>query len=150
VVLFHFFSWALAVVGLVTLLWPLNVPLLALAYKVRQGGKKIDMEPREFWGRSLFGALGLAVLFLLLLGLAYVLVEGAELPAPQVLFFLLLLYLPVAAFYLFWMYALEDFLQGFSVFALYVLLPTLPILLAGRFTGLWRVVRGLIPWIIPS
>jgi hypothetical protein len=47
------------------------------------------------------------------------------------------------------MYALEDLVQGLGVFALYVLLPLLPLLLLGRFTGLWNFVRRTVPWILP-
>jgi hypothetical protein len=149
VTLYGFFSWSLAVITVVTLLWPLNVPLLALAYKVRQGGQKIDMEPREFWTRSLAAALGLAVLTLILLGVAYLLVVGAELPAGQIHLVLFMLYVPAAVAYVFWMYALEDLVQGLGVFALYILLPLLPLLLLGRFTGLWNFVRRTVPWILP-
>src|SRR5205823_569603 len=123
----------------VTLLWPLNVPLLALAYRVRQGGQKIDMEPKEFWMRSLFAALGLAVLTLLLLGLTYTLRVGAELPPGQTHLILFMIYLPAAVSYVSWMYALEDLFQGLSVFALYVLLPVLPLVVLGRITGLWNL-----------
>jgi hypothetical protein len=149
VAFYGFFSWCLTVLAVVTLVWPLNIPLIALAYKVRQGGQKIDMEAREFWTRSTFAALGLAVLSLVALGLTYLLVVGAELPRGQMHLVLLLAYLPVAVWFVFWIYALEDLLQGLSVFSLYILLPLLPLLLIGRLTPLWSIVRQAAPWLLP-
>ena len=58
--LFAFVSWFVAVVCLVTLAWPLNVPLLAFAYKVRRGSQPLDMEGVELWTRSALGSVGLA------------------------------------------------------------------------------------------
>src|SRR5262245_32900724 len=111
VTFYGFFSWCLTVLAVVTLVWPLNIPLMALAYKVRQGGQKIDMEDREFWTRSTFAALGLTALSLVTLGIAYLLIAGAELPAGQMHLVLLLAYLPLAVWFLFWIYAMEDLLQ---------------------------------------
>jgi hypothetical protein len=149
VAFYGFFSWCLTVLAVVTLVWPLNIPLLALAYKVRQGGQKVDMEPREFWTRSTFAALGLTFLSLVFLGITYLLVAGAELPAGQMHLVLLLAYLPLAVWFLFWIYALEDLLQGLSVLSLYVLLPLVPLLVVGRITPLWRFVRQAAPWLLP-
>jgi hypothetical protein len=151
VTFYGLFSWCLTVLAVVTLAWPLNIPLIALAYKVRQSGQKIDMEDREFWTRSTFAALGLAVLTLVTLGLTYLLVEGAELKqmAGQVHLVLLLAYLPLAVWFVFWIYALEDMLQGLSLFSLYVLLPLVPLLVVGRFTPLWAFVRRIAPWLLP-
>jgi len=125
-------------VATVTLVWPLNIPLVALAYKVRHGSAPIPLEPASFWLRSTFAALGLCGLSLVLVGLVYALVRRAGMP-PEILDLILLMaYVPAAAWFFFWMFALEDMFQGLSVFLLYILLPALPVLLAGRFTGLWH------------
>jgi len=150
VVLYSLFSWSLVVITAVTLVWPLNVPLLALACKVRQGRQPIDMEPKEFWTRSTFGALGLAGFTLVLLGLVYVLVVSAELPRHIVHLVLFMAYLPVGVWYLFWIYALEDLLQGLSVFMLYFLLPLLPLLVAGRVFRVANLLERLAPWLLPA
>jgi hypothetical protein len=147
--LYGFFSWSLAVVLLVTLAWPPNILLLALAYKIALGGQKIDMEPREFWTRSAVAALGLAFLSLVLLGLVYYLVGLTELQAGIVHLVLFMAYLPLAVWFVFWMYALEDLLQGLSVFSLYILLPVLPLLAVGRLVGLWQRLRDFTPWLLP-
>src|SRR5262249_34903928 len=149
VVLYAIFSWSLIVIVAVTLLWPLNVFLMALAFKVRHGQEKIDMEPREFWWRMTFAALGLAALTLVLLGLAYGLIAGAELPRHIIHLVLFMVYLPAGVWFLHWVLAFDDVLQALSVFLLYFLLPLLPLLLAGRLFRLMRVVENWTPWLLP-
>jgi hypothetical protein len=146
--IFGLVSWSLAVVVSVTLLWPLNILLLALAYRVRQSGKKGGLRGSELWWRSSLAATSLALLSAVLLGLTYSLVELAELRAGPVQLALLVAYLPAAVGLVFWMLALEDMLQGLSVFLLYILLPGLPLLLAGRITGLWEWLRRSAPWLL--
>ena len=147
--LFVFASWCLVTVAIVTLSWPANLPLIALAYKVRHGSKPIDMESREFWIRSTLASLGLAGMTLVMLGLAYVLVVQAELPSGQIHLVLLLAYAPAAVGYIFWVYALEDMVQALGVFLLYVLLPGFPLLLIGRFAGWWDKLRQTGSWLLP-
>lgn len=147
--IFGFASWCLTIIAIVTLLVPLNVPLMALAYKIRQGGAKIDMESGEFWWRTLFASLGLAGATLVMLGLAFSFVNLLELRAGLIHLPLFMVYLPAAAFLVFWIYALDDLFQGLSVFALYVLLPTVPVVLAGRFFKLWPWLRDNAPWLLP-
>jgi hypothetical protein len=147
--LFAFVSWCLVTVVAVTLFWPVNIPLMALAYKVRHGGKPIDMDGREFWIRCTLAALGLTGMTLLTLGLVYVLVRRAELPAGAIHLTLLLAYLPAAVGFVFWVFGLEDMVQAVGVFLLYILLPGFPLLLLGRFAGWWEMLRQSRPWLLP-
>jgi hypothetical protein len=147
---FGLVAWILVILVAVTVIWPLNVPLLALACKVRQGTQPLGYEPREFWLRCTFGALGLAVLTLLLLGLTYGLIEEAELkPAAGVVHLVLLLIYVVAAIaYLFWMLALEDMLEALSVFLLYVFLPGVPLFLVGWLVGAGGWISDNAHWML--
>ncbi len=147
--LFGFVSWSLVTLLAVTLIFPPNVLLLALAYKVRQGRKPIDMEGREFWIRCILGSLGLAGCSLVLVGLSYALTRVMQMHG-AIQLILLIAYLPAAVGYLFWVLALEDMVQALSLFLLYILLPGLPLLLVGRFTGLWEAVRQSAPWLLYS
>jgi hypothetical protein len=147
---FAVFSWTLAIVFVVTLLWPLNLPLAALAYKVRQGSAPIDMDGREFWVRCTLASLGMFGMGLVLLGLTYGLIEGAELPREMVEMVMLLVYVPAAAWFLFWVFALEDMLQALSLFLLYILLPGVPLLLIGWLTGAWRRLADAAPWLLAT
>ena len=79
-----------------------------------------------------------------LMGLLYALVEGADFTPPQVQLVLLMAYLPAAVWYLFWMFAMEDMFESLSVFLLYILLSGLPLLLIGRWFGWWDLVFQLI------
>jgi len=146
--LYRFVSWSLTIASVVTLSWPVNIPFLALAYKVRQGRQPIDMEAGEFWWRCSFGALGVAGISLVLLGLNYSLVRMTELPAGPVQLTLLLAYLPAGIGFVLWMMALEDMLQATSVFLLYVLLPGIPLLVVGWMIHLWQTIQQNFGWLL--
>jgi hypothetical protein len=148
VALFKFVSWCLVAITVVTLMWPLNVPLAALAYKVRLGYRPIPLERNALWLRATFAALGLCGMTLVLLGLNYALVAGAELKPEQVQIVLLMLYLPAAVAYLFWIFAMEDMLDALGLFLLYILLPGLPLLLLGRLFGWWNTLGREAPWLL--
>lgn len=148
--LFLFLSWCLTIVVVVTAIWPVNTLLLALAYKVRHGSKPLPIAPGEFWLRCLFGALGLALLTGLFLGMIYFCTLKVEMPIGPVHMVFLMAYLLAGIGYLLWILALEDLVQALSVLFLYIALPGLPLLLVGRFTGLWLALREAAPWLSPT
>ena len=145
--LFAFFRIILLAVIVVTAVWPVNVPLMALAYKVRLGTQPVPLEPGEFWTRAAFAALGLALLSAVTLGLNYVLVVMAGVPAEPVPLVLFLLYLPAAAAYLFWMFALEEPFEALSLCVLYLFLPGIPLLLIDRVFGFWQPLTAAAGWL---
>jgi hypothetical protein len=122
--LFAFFRWVLVITISTTLFWPLTVPLAALAYKVRLGPAPVPMPTSAFWTRSAFAALGLALMALVLAGFDY-LGAASGFPPGVVHFALLLLYAPVAVWFLTVMFALEDPLEGLSVLMIWIFLPGL-------------------------
>jgi hypothetical protein len=148
--LFKAISPFFTVLVTVAVIWPLNVPLLAAAVKVSQGTAKLDYGPRELWTRCTFGALGLALMALLLLGLAYGLIVEAEFKdaAGGIHLVLLLLYVAGGIGFLFWVLALEDFVQALSIFAIYFLLPGVPLFLVGWLFGLWKAIAASAPWLL--
>lgn len=148
--IFNFTSWTLVISAAVTLAWPLNVPVAALAYKLRQGPSKIDMDAEDFWWRSAFAALCLFGLGLVTVGLVYLLVESLGLPGGLTRLVILLAYLPAAVWLVFWTYALEDMLQGLGLFVIYVALPGLPLFWIGRLTGLWDWLAQSAPWLFTT
>lgn len=141
-------NWTVAAACLVTLAWPLNVPLMALAYKVRQGGKPSEMEPREYWTRSTLASVGPAVLGVALLAIDYALVQLAGLPGGATLLVLALLYVPAATGYVTWCWGYDEFVDGLGLFLIYVFLPGLPLLLVGWLTGLWPRLADQAPWLL--
>jgi hypothetical protein len=151
--LFSFAAWMLLTTVLVTIVWPLNIPLLALAIKVRRGQQPIGYEtPAELWWRCTFGSLGLAVLALIAVGLSYGLIVELDLqPArgPVHLVLLLLLFTGGVP-YLFWMLGLEDVIEAAGIYFLYVFLPGLPLFFLGWLLSLGDRVGPLVPWLAPA
>lgn len=152
--LLNFVGWIVITVAAIGILWPLTIPLMALAYKVRLGPQKIPLETNEFWLRSTFAALAVALLTVVFLLLCYALIVGAELSEAKGGVELLLLtgYLPAAVFLVTWMYAMEDLLDGLSQFALFLLLPGLPLFLIGWVFKLGPKIAGwkAVSWLVPG
>ena len=139
-------SLILAIIATIALAWPVNILLAALAYKVRLGNAPMPLEPTPFWLRSTFTGLGLAVLMGLLLGVGYLLTAWAEYPAGPVNLVLLMAFLPAGVWLVFWMYELEDMMQGLSVFTLFLLIPGIPLLLLAELFGKYLVLTR---WLLP-
>ena len=144
---YRFVSWCLVVMSAVMLIFPINILLVALAYKVKLAGKEIDMDAGEFWWRCSFAALGLAGLSLVFVGIDYALIASAEMPAGPVQLVLFLVYVPAAIGYLYWIMGMDDLMNATSVFMIYIVLPGLAILVFGRIAHLWQ---KLPPWMLPS
>jgi hypothetical protein len=146
--LFNFFRLMLAVVITVSLIWPINIPLMALAYRVRQGQTAIPFEKSAFWWRSTFAALGLAGMGLVLVVVDYLLASGAGFPAGPLHLILVMGYLPIAVWFLFVLFALEDMLQALAVLFLYIFLPGLPLLFIDRVLQFWRPLQPALSWLL--
>ena len=144
--LFNFFHWALATTIAVVMLWPVNVPILALAYKVQHGPNPIPMERSEFWTRSTFAALVLAVAGLGCAVVDYLLVTGADLPAGPIHLMVFMAFLPAGAWLLFWMYAMDDLGPAFSLLLIYLCLPGFVLTLL-TWLGLWFPVGLAESWL---
>src|SRR4051794_34903711 len=97
---FEFFRQVLILLIIISLYWPLNVPLAALAFKVRLGTSPIPLEPLALWLRSALAGLGMAVLSVSLMGFDKVLTH-AGLPAGPVHLVMFLVFIPLGAW---WMY----------------------------------------------
>jgi hypothetical protein len=141
--LYDFFAWGLTIIATLTCPWPLTTLLAALAYKVRRGDQPIPMGVGEFWLRSAFAALGLAVLSLVLGGLQWLLVGLVQFPRGPVSVVLVLVYLPAAVVYFFWIFAFDEMLEALGVFLIYMLIPGLPLALVFWLTGLGKRVQEL-------
>jgi hypothetical protein len=122
-----------------TLAWPLNVPLMALAYKVRIGKDPIPMDAGPFWLASMFAALALSLLSLLPVLAGYWL-PGLEFLVLLIYFFF---YFPLAAYLICWIYGLDELLEGVSTLTIYLLFPGFPLFCILWWTGAGRT---LITW----
>jgi hypothetical protein len=119
---FEFFRQVLILLIIISLYFPINVPLAALAYKVRNGAQPIPLGIVSFWVRSLAAAMGMVILSLSLLGVDAVLTTGG-LPAGPVHLVMFMMYLPLGSWWMFTVFALEDAWEGLSTLLLYVFLP---------------------------
>jgi hypothetical protein len=149
---FDVFRWVLIFLITPSLAWPLTIPLAALAYKVRLGLAPIPMDFDVFWLRCTGGSLGLGLMALLLCGLDYAAAVGAGVPAGIVHIVLLMLYLPAATWFVFWIFAFEELLEGFSMLVIFHLIPGLLLALLVWLVGLFDYDLLLIPaewWIVP-
>jgi hypothetical protein len=122
---FDVFRTVLVVVVSVSILVPLNIPLAALAYKVHLGTRPMPMEPAPFWIRATFVALGLAAACVVLMFIDYWLVVFWGLPAGFVHGTMLMLYAAGGVWYMFWVFALDELMEGVSVFVIYLAIPGL-------------------------
>jgi hypothetical protein len=150
--LFTFAAWLLLAVVAVTIVWPLNIPLMALAIKVRRGTQPIGYEPGELWWRCALGSLGLAVLALIVVGLCYGLIVEMELTqaAGPVQLGLLVVYFAAGVPFLFWALGLDDWVEATGIFFLYVFLPGLPLFGLGWLLALGDRVAPMVPWLAPA
>jgi hypothetical protein len=144
---FPLIKWSLAVIVAVTIWWPLNVPLAALAYRVRHGHGELPLETDALWWRSAGASLGLALMSALMLGLNFFLVARAFLPSGPVQLVLFMAYLAAAPAFLFWIFALEDFLEALSLFLIYVLVPGLVLLIVDRLLHFWLPLQAAAAWL---
>lgn len=122
--LFQELRWILIIACSVSLFFPVNVPLAALAYKVQRGAKPLDLDTQAFWVRSAMAALGLTVLSWLVLFLDQYLV-GLDFPADMVHLVLFLVLLPAGIWYFIWIFGVDEAMDGVNIFLIYLALPSL-------------------------
>ena len=140
---YYFLRGTLAWTATVALLWPLNIPLAALAYKIRLGPNKNPLKPKEYWVRSGAVATVVAGITLAALLLDYVLAEEMDFPAGPIHLVVFMAYVPAAVWAIFVFFALEDLMQALSVFVIYIYLPVLVLYLLNEVIGFWQPLVDL-------
>src|SRR5437016_6273467 len=95
-----FFWGAMAWIATVAILWPINVPLIALAYKIQNGARPLSIDRDELWYRSLFGAGVLALLTLAFIFVDYAIIEWTDFPPGPIHLVIFMGYVPAAAYVL--------------------------------------------------
>jgi hypothetical protein len=131
----EFFRQVLILLITISLYFPLNVPLAALACKVRVGSQPVPLPMVSFWLRATLAAAGMAVLSLSLMGLdKFLTVTG--LPRGLVHLVMCFFYVPLGAWWMFKVFAQDDMWEGLSTLLLYVFLPGFVLVVARLLTGL--------------
>ncbi len=133
---YYFLRGTLAWTATVAIIWPLNIPLAALAYKIRLGPNKNPLKPKEYWVRSGAAAFAVAIITLVALGLDYFLAESDFPPGPIHLV-VFMAYVPAAMYALLVFFALEGLMQALSVFVLYIYLPVTVLYLLHLVIRFW-------------
>lgn len=146
---FEFFRQVLILTIIISLYFPLNVPLAALAYKVRNGSQPIALDTVSFWMRSLAAAGGMVVISLSLMGFDAALTSGGLPPGPVHLL-MFVLYVPLSSWWMFTVFALEDIWEGLSTLLLYVFLPGFVLVVGKLIFGSWPPhYLDIHAWIVP-
>jgi hypothetical protein len=136
--LYKFFWGALAWIVTIAVVWPLNVPLIALAYKIQNGAKPIEIEREELWYRSAFGAGMLALMTVGFVLLDYFIIDLTDLPAGPIHLVIFVGYIPAAAYVLTISFAYGDLVEGLGVFVIYLGLPVIVLFIINAVLGIWN------------
>jgi hypothetical protein len=118
----------------ISLYFPLNVPLAALAYRLRLGRKAMPLSRVGLWVRSTLAALGMGVLCISLMGFDRFLVDAELKPGPVHLV-MFLAFVPLGTWWMSRIFALNDMVEGLSTLLLYVFIPGLVLVIVKLTTG---------------
>ncbi len=136
--LYKFFWGALGWIATVACLWPLNIPLIALAYKIQNGPKPIEIEREELWYRSAFGAGMLALMTAAFIFLDYVLIDWTDMPAGPIHLVIFACYVPAAGWLMLISFAYADLFEGVAMLVIYLGLPVFVLFLINAVLGIWN------------
>jgi len=141
--LYKFFWGALAWIATVVVLWPINVPLLALAYKIQNGPKPLAIGRVELWYRSLVGAGLLALMTVGFIFLDYVFIDLTDFPPGPIHLVIFMAYIPAGAYVLLVSFAFAELLEGLGVLVIYIVLPVLVLFLINAISDIWEGPLGV-------
>lgn len=122
----------------IAVIWPFNIPLAALAYKIRQGPNPVGMPKKELWLRSAGCSFVVMLVTLVMVAVDYVLAERVGFPAGVIHVIVFMAYVSAAAGIFMVFFAMEDFFQGLGMFVTYVYLPVLVLFLLNAMIGFWN------------
>jgi len=136
--LYKFFWGALAWIATVAVLWPANVPLLALAYKIQNGAAPLSIARDELWYRSLVGAGLLALVTVGFFFLDYFFIDWTDFPPGPIHLVIFMAYIPAGAYVMLISFAFAELLEGLGVLIIYLGLPLLALFLVNAVLGIWE------------
>jgi hypothetical protein len=142
---YSFLRGSLAWIASWVLLYPLYVPALFYAHRIREGPVPEDDETRmdngEVWTRSFLGALVIWLLTVACLFADLILADWLALPAGIIHMVILIVFFGAAAFLLMQFFAYDDYFFGLSLLSLSLFLPILVLFIANSLVGFWN------PWL---
>ena len=134
---YPFVRGLLAWIVTIACLWPLNVPILAFAFRASCGPKPPAMETSEFWTRATVASLAFGLLTLGFVVIDSLLAHGMGFPAGPVHLLILGSLLPVGMWLCFVMFALDDLGQGMTILVMYLMMPIFVLYPVNALFGLW-------------
>src|SRR5947209_697970 len=118
------FCWAaLAWMTTIAVLWPVNAPMAALAFRIWRETKETDIEGSELWTRAFLASAALAVLVIGFVLLDWLLADMAEFPPGPIHLVIFAGFVALAAWLMQYLFSLEDYFQGLSLVVIYLFLP---------------------------
>jgi hypothetical protein len=135
------FSWAaLAWTATIAVLFPLNAPMAALAFRIWRETKETDIEGGELWTRAFLASGALALIMVGFVLLDWVLADVAEIASGPIHLAVFIGFVALAALVVQYMFSLDDYFQGLSMVIVYLFLPLFALF----------VLNALLGWLNPS
>ncbi len=136
----YLFLWgALAWTVTIAALWPVNVPVANLAYRIWSNNKlPPDTEPQEMWVRSTLATLAIGVSAVVMTVVDNLLVDRAELPAGPVHFVIYASLIGLAAWMMMLFFEIEDFFAALGLVVIYFYLPWFVLYVINWLLGVWN------------
>ena len=146
--LYNFMRSALAWTATIACLWPINIPLLFAAYRIREGrvpeGDDTRVDNEDLWPRCALNALLVALLAAAWIFVDLVAADWLALPPGLVHFVVFPLFIASGAFLLAQFFGYEDPFIGLSILMIYLYLPILVLALLNTLIGFWDPVLGIV------
>ena len=148
--MYEFFWAALAWTVTIAALWPVNIPLAFLAYRIwSKNTPPPDTEWSEIWTRSALVTLVIGLGSVGMVVLDYLLVGWADFPAGPIHLTVYVALVAGAVWMLMLFYEVEDFFEAFSLLIIYVYLPFMVLWALNRVLGFWDPLLGLVNgWLV--
>jgi hypothetical protein len=123
--IFQFFWAALAWMTTVAILWPANVPLAALAFRIWRESGESEIEGSELWWRAAYASFVLAAIMAAFIGIDWLLADRAEISPGPIHITVFGSFVALAAWVMVYFFSLNDYFEGLSLVVIYLFLPLL-------------------------
>jgi hypothetical protein len=138
--IFEFCRAALAWMTTVAVLWPVNAPMAALAFRIWRETKQTDIEGSELWIRAFLASGALALLMVGFVLVDWLLADVAEITSGPIHLVILIGFIALASLVVQYLFSLDDYFEGLSLVIVYLFLPLFVLF----------VLNALLGWLSPS
>ena len=142
---YAFVRGSLAWTASIACAFPVTVPILFFAHRIREGSALDDdkrMDSDELWKRAALGGLVLSIATWIFLFADLVLAKWADMPAGIIHVVILLAFVPAGAYLLTMFFAYDDFFHGLGLLTIFFALPIVILWPANAVLGAWGFALG--------